>query len=491
MTGRFGYPYFANFINSDMKPEDSRSMCPMTSDTKVIVKSNENDVRIANIRDIYDDYIQYGTLYDVWTPDGWQKGKPNRTEKTKVLKITLSNGQKIKFGINHLQPVKDFGTLKASELSVGMKIPFDKNYPQNHGLRLYCCEDDKFNYFTIIKIEEYNYNENYLYCFEIDNEDHLLTLANGMITHNCRLRLDLTELQKRNGGLFGSGDSTGSIGVVTINLPRIAYRFKNNKQGFFKELERVLNIAKESLEIKRKWLQKNVIETNLIPAFNTYVGTMRNHFSTIGIIGMNEMCENFMDKDILTDEGRDLSLEVGNFIRSKLIDFQKETGNLYNFEATPAESTTFRLAKKDKKDYPDIITRGTENAPYYTNSCHIPVSKIKGIKETFEHQENLQILFTGGTVIHIYTSSAISADSAKSIVQAVCRQYKVPYISISPISRYCSKHGYIPDNVDICPICDEQLQKYQRITGYVRCIDNFNEGKKSEFNERVQLNIEY
>lgn len=307
----------------------------------------------------------------------------------------------------------------------------------------------------------------------------------------CRLRLDLTELQKRNGGLFGSGDSTGSIGVVTINLPRLAYRFKNNKQDFFKELERVLNVAKDSLEIKRKWLQENVIDTNLIPAFNTYVGTIRNHFSTIGIVGMNEMCENFMGKDILADEGKDFALEVGNFIRNKLIDFQKETGNLYNFEATPAESTAFRLAKKDKIDYPDIITKGTENAPYYTNSCHIPVSKIKGIKETFEHQEDLQILFTGGTVIHIYTSSAISAETAKSIVQTTFQQYKVPYISISPISRYCLWNGYVSENVDNCPVCNNKLQKYQKITGYIRCVDNFNDGKKSEFNERVQLNIEY
>lgn len=309
----------------------------------------------------------------------------------------------------------------------------------------------------------------------------------------CRLRLDLTELQKRNGGLFGSGDSTGSIGVVTINLPRLAYKNKGNKELFYKSLDELLVAAKDSLEIKREWLQKNVIETRLIPAFSTYVGTMRNHFSTIGIVGMNEMCENFFgaDKDILSDEGKEFSIEVGKHIRNKLLEFQQETGNLYNFEATPAESTAYRLALKDTKEFSDIITRGTRKAPYYTNSCHIPVSKINGIKETFDHQEDLQILFTGGTVIHIYCNAAISGETAKSIIDTVCKNYKVPYVSISPLNRYCPEHGYIADDVEECPMCHRKVQKYQRITGYLRCVDNFNEGKRSEFNERNQLRLEY
>lgn len=308
----------------------------------------------------------------------------------------------------------------------------------------------------------------------------------------CRLRLDLTELQKRNGGLFGSGDSTGSIGVVTINLPRIAYETKGDKLAFFKELDRILNIAKDSLEIKRQWLQENVIETRLLPAFDTYVGTMRNHFSTIGIVGMSEMCENFfgVGNDILTDEGKALCIEVGQHIRKKLLDFQKETGNLYNFEATPAESTAFRLAKKDKEKYPDIITRGTAKAPYYTNSCHIPVNKITSIKNTFDHQEDLQILFTGGTVIHIFTNGAISAETAKDIISTVCKEYKVPYVSISPLNRYCPEHGYIADKVDKCPVCGAKLKMYQRITGYLRCVDNYNDGKASEFYDRIQLDPE-
>ena len=308
----------------------------------------------------------------------------------------------------------------------------------------------------------------------------------------CRLRLDLTELKKRNGGLFGSGDSTGSVGVVTVNLPRLAYINRGNKVSFFEHLDGVLNDAKESLELKRNWLQENIFDTRAIPAFCTYVGTLKNHFSTIGIVGMNEMCENFFDEgiDILSEEGKTFCLEVGEHIREKLIEFQKETGHLYNYEATPAESTAFRLAKKDKKEFGDIVTRGTSKAPYYTNSCHIPVSKIETIQTTFEHQEELQIQFTGGTVIHIYTNSAMSGESAKSIVKTVCEKYKVPYVSISPLNRYCPEHGYIADDVEECPICRKKVQKYQRITGYLRCVDNFNEGKKSEFEERKQLELE-
>jgi ribonucleoside-triphosphate reductase len=305
----------------------------------------------------------------------------------------------------------------------------------------------------------------------------------------CRLSLRLSELRKKNGGLFGSGDSTGSIGVVTINLPRIAYLNKGNKERFYKDLERTLNLAKESLEIKRDWLNKNIIAKKLIPAFCTYIGSLRNFFSTIGVVGMNEMCENFMDADILSEEGKNFALEVSNFIRTKLIQFQEETGHLYNYEATPAESTCYRLARKDREEFDDIITRGTEDSPYYTNSCHIPVNKIEGIKQVFDHQNDLQILFTGGTVIHIFLNGAIDGEKAKHIIKTVCEQYQVPYVSISPLNRYCQDHGYIEEHVDICPKCGKELDLYQRITGYLRNTKYFNSGKKAEFKERNQLNI--
>lgn len=303
----------------------------------------------------------------------------------------------------------------------------------------------------------------------------------------CRLRLDLSELRHRNGGLFGSGDSTGSIGVVTINLPRLGYENKGNKEKFFEELTHYLELAKESLEIKRTWLQENVIDTKLIPAYIEYVGTLNNHFSTIGVVGMNEMCENFMGKNILNEEAHKFCIEVGNFIRNKLLEFQNETGHLYNYEATPAESTCYRLALADRKVYPDIITQGSGRDCYYTNSCHIPVKLIESIDKTFAHQNDLQAQFTGGTVIHCYLEGAISGEQAKNIVKAMFEKYTVPYMSLSPISRYCNEHGYITERVDKCPICKSKLKKYQRITGYLRCVDNFNRGKAAEFTDRNQL----
>lgn len=305
----------------------------------------------------------------------------------------------------------------------------------------------------------------------------------------CRLNLDLRELRKRNGGLFGSGDSTGSIGVVTINLPRLAYKNKNNEEAFFSELREILIIAKDSLEKKRKWLNENIINKDMLPAFSTYVGTLKNHFSTIGIVGLNEMCENFNGNNILTEEGMEFSMKVCNFIRKELINFQEETGNLYNFEATPAESTCYRLAKKDVEDFEDIIVRGGREYPYYTNSCHMPPNEVKNLKQLFDHQDKLQVLFTGGTVVHIYCDGAISGEKAKHIVKTVCKKYRTPYVSISPLNRYCEEHGYVKEKVEECPICGKKLDLYQRITGYLRKVEFFNDGKKSEFKDRNQLSL--
>lgn len=305
----------------------------------------------------------------------------------------------------------------------------------------------------------------------------------------CRLNLDLRELRKRNGGLFGSGDSTGSIGVITINLPRLAYKYKNNEKEFFNALKEILIIAKDSLEKKRKWLNDNIINKDMLPAFSTYVGTLKNHFSTIGIVGLNEMCENFNGNNILTEEGMEFSIKVCNFIREELINFQEETGNLYNFEATPAESTCYRLAKKDVEDFEDIIVRGGREYPYYTNSCHMPPNEVKNLRQLFDHQDKLQVLFTGGTVVHIYCDGAISGEKAKHIVKTVCKKYRTPYVSISPLNRYCEEHGYVKERVEECPICGKKLDLYQRITGYLRKVEFFNDGKKSEFKDRNQLSL--
>lgn len=303
----------------------------------------------------------------------------------------------------------------------------------------------------------------------------------------CRLRLDLSELRHRNGGLFGAGDSTGSVGVVTINLPRLAYESQGSEDKLFELLDQYLTIAKDSLELKREWLQENVIDSKLIPAYMEYVGTINNHFSTIGIIGMNEMCENLLGLNILDPRAHSLCVRVGDHIRNKLLEFQEETGHLYNYEATPAESTCYRFALNDKKLYPDIVTQGSGKDCYYTNSCHIPVSLITSINDTFAHQDELQVQFTGGTVIHCYLEGAIPGEHAKQIVKSMFEKYRVPYMSLSPISRYCDEHGYIEEHVEKCPYCKKKLKMFQRITGYLRCVDNFNRGKAAEFKDRAQL----
>lgn len=302
----------------------------------------------------------------------------------------------------------------------------------------------------------------------------------------CRLRLSLRDLERKNGGLFGAGEATGSVGVVTLNLPRYGYIAKT-KEELLSMIKDNMVVAKDSLEIKRKWLQTHIIDTNLVPAFNTYVGTMDNHFSTIGMVGMNEMCENFLGKDILAEESVALCVEVLDYMRNVLSDFQEETGNLYNLEATPAESTAYRMAKNDLQIYPDIITQGTKEAPYYTNSCHIPVSKVETVMQMSEHQNRLQDKYTGGTVEHIYFNAGISGKHAKHIIRTCCETYSLPYLSISPITRSCPHHGDIQGVYDECPICGEELDMYQRITGYIRNTKNYNVGKKQEFKERKQL----
>lgn len=303
----------------------------------------------------------------------------------------------------------------------------------------------------------------------------------------CRLRLDLTELKKRNGGLFGSGDNTGSIGVVTVNLPRIAYQSKN-KSEFFSRLDVLLDLASESLEIKRKFLNEVILPSGLLPAFSHYVGTLKNHFSTIGEIGKNEMCLNLLGEDITTENGKAFALEVGEHIRKRIQEIQKETGNLYNYEATPAESTCYRLAKKDKSEFPDIITQG-ERDVYYTNSCHIPVKDIKGINETFKHQEDLQCQYTGGTVIHIFTKGRVSGQRVKEITKTLLETYKVPYVSWSPLTKFCPDHGPIDTEAGLCPICKKTLKQFQKITGYLREVGNYNNGKAEEFRQRNQLEV--
>ncbi len=312
----------------------------------------------------------------------------------------------------------------------------------------------------------------------------------------CRLRLDTTELRKRGGGLFGSNPLTGSIGVVTINLPRIGYIAKTRDE-FFNLLGRMALIAKTSLEIKRKVIE-NQSEKGLYPYSANFLSKVKkrtgeywqNHFSTIGLIGMNEALVNFLGKDIGTDEGRAFSIEVLNYLRDLMTAFQQETGSFYNLEATPAEGTSYRLAASDLKRYPDIKTAG-EDVPYYTNSTQLPVDYTDDIFETLDLQDELQSLYTGGTVQHLYLGESIEdVEVCKNLIKKVFTKYKLPYISITPTFSICSDHGYIRGEHFNCPDCGKDAEVWSRVTGYLRPVNNFNRGKREEYKNRVKYVIE-
>ncbi len=277
----------------------------------------------------------------------------------------------------------------------------------------------------------------------------------------CRLQLDKRELRKRGGGLFGSDEFTGSIGVVTINLPRIGY-LSRSKEEFFQRLDYLMRLASESLVIKRKVIN-HLMETGLFPYTKRYLKHLNNHFSTIGIVGMNECLLNFMGKDILSSEGKEFSLEILDYMRNRLADFQEKTGDLHNLEATPAESTSYRLAKHDKAHYPDIITSGTEE-PYYTNSTQLPVDATEDIFDALDMQDDLQVKYTGGTVFHGFLGEAVDNwKSCRSLVKTIAENYSLPYFTISPTYSICPVHGYLSGEHFSCPLCEaEQKRKIER-----------------------------
>jgi len=301
----------------------------------------------------------------------------------------------------------------------------------------------------------------------------------------CRLRLNLRQLDRNvTGGLFGSGDSTGSVGVVSINMPRIAYLSKN-KSEFLERLEYLMGLAKSSLETKREIVEKNM-QGGLLPYTKRYLGTLKNHFSTIGPIGMNEACLNLLGEDIASPEGRSLAIETLEFMRAKLSDFQEETSHIYNLEAVPAEGTSYRLARIDKRKYPNIITAGKE-VPYYTNSTLLPVNRTEDVIEALEHQEELQTLYTGGTVFHIFLGEKMSSgQAAKRLLKKIACNSRIPYITITPTYSICPDHGYLIGEHSKCPTCGKVCDVYSRVVGYFRPVRNWNEGKQEEFKQRLE-----
>ena len=309
----------------------------------------------------------------------------------------------------------------------------------------------------------------------------------------CRLRLDLRELRKKSGGFFGSGESTGSVGVVTINMPRIAYLAKD-EADFYARLDKIMDISARSLHVKRTVITK-LLEAGLYPYTKRYLGTFNNHFSTLGLVGMNEVGLNakWLGVDLTHEKTQNFTKDVLNHMRERLSDYQEQYGDLYNLEATPAESTAFRLAKHDLKHYPNIITagRGPGETPYYTNSSHLPVGYTEDIFSALDVQDELQTLYTSGTVFHAFLGEKLPDwKAAANLVRKIAENYRLPYYTMSPTYSVCKNHGYIAGEEYTCPDCGERTEVYSRITGYYRPVQNWNDGKSQEFKDRKVYDIE-
>ena len=306
----------------------------------------------------------------------------------------------------------------------------------------------------------------------------------------CRLRLDLRELRKKSGGFFGSGESTGSIGVVTINMPRIAYLAKD-EEDFYKRLDSLMDIAARSLKTKRTVITK-LLENGLYPYTKRYLGSFSNHFSTIGLIGMNEVGLNakWLRADLTHPQTQKFTRDVLNHMRERLSDYQEQYGDLYNLEATPAESTTYRFAMHDKEQFPDIITANMNGKPYYTNSSHLPVGYTEDIFSALDIQDDLQTLYTSGTVFHAFLGEKLPDwKAAANLVRKIAENYKLPYYTMSPTYSVCKDHGYLTGEQFTCPICGRKTEVYSRITGYYRPVQNWNDGKAQEYKDRKVYNI--
>lgn len=447
MTAKYGLPYFQNFMNSDLDPHMIRSMCPLGEDTEIRVRFKDYEkgeydrIPIKSLAKVTEPFqvLFKGEWVDAKLVDGGM-------QPTK--KLTFSNAETVVMSHFHLQPIVKrngkYETVYCNTLRVGDKVPFD------YGVE------------TITKIERGAVE--HVYCLAVDNDPHLFSLANGLITHNCRLRLDLTELLHRGNGLFGSAEQTGSVGVVTINCARLGYLYKHDWDGLLKRFDYLCDLAKTSLELKRKTITR-LMKEGLYPYTQRYLGSFKNFFSTIGVNGVNEMLRNFSDDeyDITTVIGHERAVELLQHLNKRIQQYQAETGNLYNSEATPAEGTATRFAREDRKRFPDIIQAGADGERYYTNSTQLPVGFTDDPFEALDHQEDLQRLYLGGTVLHLYMGERVSTwKAARDIVRKTFSHYQLPYITITPTFSICPKHGYIAGAHEFCPKCDAELVARKR-----------------------------
>jgi len=348
--------------------------------------------------------------------------------------------------------------------------------------------EDGYYWFKVEDVVKSDYKGS-VFCFVVKSEESLFQLANGLVTHNCRLRIDNTELQTRGGGLFGSNPLTGSIGVVTINLPRLGY-LSTSEDDFYSRLANIMDIAKESLEIKRKVIEK-LTEESLYPYSKFYLQDIKcktnqywaNHFSTIGLVGMNEACINLFGEDISSSKGYSFAKDIMYFMRERIKGYQNETGNLYNLEATPAEGCSYTLLLKDNKLF------GQQPYKNYTNSTQLPVDYTRDIFTALKHQEPLQTSYTGGTVFHTFLGESPSAEAAKKLIYKMCYQFKLPYYSLTPTFSICPEHGYLTGEHFTCPTCSSECEVYSRVVGYLRPVKQWNQGKQAEYSSRTEFTL--
>ena len=449
--------------------------------------------------------FRLGVLVGIYQGDGYERDVEFHTTNRKLRDDVADLAKSA--GVNYTKRVNRANTkgkeiftsyvLRLCRDSLKELLPYFKNIRASTSSIF--KDFGEFYGLKIKSIETQNYQAP-VYDFEVDSKDHLFQLANGVITHNCcRLRLDLTELYNRGGGgLFGSGSLTGSVSVITINLPRIGYLSKTKKE-FFEKLTKAMDLAKEALEVKRKAIE-NFIEKGLYPYSKFYLSGIKkmrgayyaNHFSTIGLVGMNEALLNFIGEDIGSKRGRKFALAVLDFMRERLVKYQKETGNIYNLEATPAEGCSFKLCLKDKEKYPDIITAGTKEVPYYTNSSQLPVNYTDDPFEALKLQDELQCKYSGGTVLHLFLGERISdIQTTKNLVKKVFENFRLPYITFTPTFSICPHHGYLSGEHFECPKCTikQPCEVYSRVVGYLRPVKQWHIGKQREFAERKEFKI--
>ena len=493
MTAKYGTPYFSNYINSDMEPSDVRAMCPFRGDQKVIVADKPNGpTRIVPIESLYDPNHPNKQYY-ILLENKLKAASLHPFNGLSFLKIRTTNGAEVIMSTNHQNLIMHEGrttVVAADLLSTNDYLPFDKTFQQPPENNDNCIVGDRFIWFRIESIEPITGGSAIGYCFEVLNdEEPYFMLPSGLVTHNCRLRLDLRELRKKSGGYFGAGESTGSVGVVTLNLPRLAY-LSANETEFYQRLSRLMDIAARSLNIKRRVITK-LMDEGLYPYTKAYLGSFDNHFSTIGLVGMNEACLNakWIHTTIAEPAGHQFAEKVLDFMRNRLSDYQEQyQGTLFNLEATPAESTAYRLAKHDIVKYPDIITAAAPGqTAYYTNSSQLPVGYTDDIFDALDLQDNLQTRYTSGTVFHAFLGERLpNWQAAANLVRKIAENYKLPYYTLSPTYAICAEHGYLPGEQYKCPFCGKETEVYSRITGYYRPLKNWNDGKVQEFKNRLE-----